>query len=90
MNEKYLVIDEIINGDSFETVCDSAEEANREAAYQWDHLTERERKQRHLYAVIVKREWLSEDAIDEDDGSIDWAMFDQADTFPGAFDSEEV
>lgn len=90
MNEKYLVIDEIINGDRFETVCDSAEEANREAAYQWEHLTARERKQRHLYAVVVKREWLSEDAIDEDDGSIEWAMFDQADAFPGAFDSEEV
>lgn len=88
--KKYLSICEMVPvGDRWEWVFDTPEEANRDAKMQWDHLTDREKRKNHVYAVVVKREWLSEDAVDEDTGEINWAMFDSADTFPGAFDSDE-
>lgn len=85
---KYLYIAERIPaGDQWEYVFDTPEEANKAAARAWDYLTYREKQRNHVYAVVVKREWLNEDAVDEDTGEVDWCMFDQADTFPGAFDS---
>lgn len=87
---KYLVIREALPmGDRWEDVFDSLEQANREASYHWNHLTRREQQRNHVYVVEVRREWLSEDAIDEDTGAVEWAMFDQADTRPGFFDSDE-
>lgn len=90
MKKKYLTIAEITDGDRWEKVFDTPSEANIEAASQWDHLTDREKQQTCVYAVEVRREWLSGDAVDEETGEIDWRMFDQAGSFPGAFDSDDA
>lgn len=91
MEQKYLYVAESIpNGDRWEYVFDTPEAANKQAAIAWDYLTPAEKKRNHIYACVVKREWLSEDAVDEDTGEIDWTMFDKADGFPGAFDSDEL
>lgn len=90
-NAKYLCITENTKtDDSWERVFDTAEEANKAAADVWFHLTAREKLVNHVYAAIVRREDLNEDAIDEETGDIDWLTFHSADTFPGAFDSEAL
>lgn len=100
--KKYLVIDQQCDGDCWEYVFDTPEEANREAANQWFYMTDRARKsyltdnwedirkgrKSHLFAAIVLREWLRDDAIDEETGEIDWRQYEQCDLFPGAFDSD--
>lgn len=87
---KYLAIVWDDDGDRWESVHDTPEAANHDAASKWEHLTPRERERTHVYACLVRRERLSEDAVDEDTGAIDWSLFEQADGFPGAFDSEEA
>lgn len=87
--EKYLHICESVpDGDRWEWVYDTPEGANAAARADWEHLTASEKKRQHIYACIVRREWLDDDAIDEDTGEINWACFYQADTFPGAYDSD--
>lgn len=87
---KYLVVTEDASGDRWEEVYETAEKANCEAAYAWSHLTDREKQKTNVCAVLVRREWLNEDAVDEDTGEVDWRMFDRADSFPGAFDSDDA
>lgn len=90
-NAKYLCIAENTKTcDSWEWIFDTADEANKAADDLWFHLTAREKLVHHVYAVIVRREHLTDDAIDEETGDIDWLMFHSAGTFPGAFDSEAL
>ena len=93
MDYLYIVVDEPApgkDGDIYQTVCPSAAEANSEASYQWGRLTAAEQRRRHIYAGLVRRENLTESAVDEDTGDIDWTCYIAMDTFPGAFDSQEV
>lgn len=88
---KYVVVDmpkDGISGDWWQEVYDTAEEANAAAESQWEHLTDREQKRRHIYAGIVTEKMLPKEAVNEDTGVIDWSLFADHDTFPGAFDSE--
>ena len=39
-------------------------------------------------AGVVSRDMLPEEAIDEETGAVDWSLFGDCDTFPGAFDSQ--
>lgn len=89
-DRKFIVMQDRIPGDSFSTAYDTAEDANAAAETVWFYLTPNERKHTHVYAIVVRREDLDEDAIDEDTGDIDWCMWVSADTFPGAFDSEHI
>ena len=39
-------------------------------------------------AGVVTRDMLPEEATDEETGEVDWTLFSDCDTFPGAFDSQ--
>lgn len=89
---KYIVVDEPkrgLTGDMYQEIYDTPEGANTAASYNWDHLTRREQKCRHIFAGIVTPEDLPEDAFDEDTGKIDWAAANNIQEFPGAFDSDK-
>ena len=87
--EKYLVIDERINGDGdqFVKVFNAPELAEVEAERQWNYLTAREQKTRHIYTAVVTESDLAFWAVDDETGEIDWTAFDSCDTYEGAFDS---
>lgn len=88
---KYLVIDRKKHGDEFLTVCDTLEEANKEASFQWGHLTPREKKERHIYVAHVENtaEYLHDWAFDEEDGKVDFGAFHSTDCEKGYFDSTQ-
>lgn len=89
-NVKYAVIDQKIpEGDRFEKIYDTAEGANAAAEYDWGHLSDYDRKRTHIYAARIHLDQLPDYAIDEETGEIDWLLFDDHGTFPGAFDSKE-
>ena len=89
VESRYIVVNDTLPyGDSWTDVYDTAEEANRAAWYDWNHLTKPEQREQHIWAGLVTREDLGDDAIDEDTGEIDWRCWVNADTFPGAFDSK--
>ena len=85
--KKFIVVDED-DGDRWTEVYDTAEEANAAAQAAWQHLTEREQRSRHIWAGVVTRDDLDDDAVDEETGAICWSSWINADVFPGAFDSE--
>lgn len=84
--KKYIVLDEMKAGDTFEAVHDTLEAANRDAAEQWAGLTRVERKRRRISVVVVTEEDLTDWAIQED-GSIDWTAYHSADSDDSCFDS---
>lgn len=88
--KKYLVIDENKHGDTFSEVFDTMEEANEEAECQWDHLTRREQKDRHIFVGHVedKEEYLNDWAFE--DGEVDWTAYHSVDTGEGYFNSENM
>lgn len=90
-NVKYLVVDEkkAESFDVFTEVFDNLEDANKDAESQWDMLTAREKKQRHIFVLDVKRRDLEEDAVD-DEGNIDWCAYNAGGYCDGRFDSEEI
>ena len=49
--KKYAVID-WKNGDRFEDIFDTEQEALNAAEYQWNHLTEKEHQDREFFAVM--------------------------------------
>ena len=51
---KYIVVDQKKHGDMFQTVCDTLEAANAEAKYQWGHLTDQEKTERHIFVGHVE------------------------------------
>ncbi len=85
--KKYIVVCDVDGGDSWTDVYDTAEEANEAALHDWRVLSSHDQRRQHIWAGIVSREDLGDDAIDEDTGEIDWRCWVNADTFPGAFDS---
>lgn len=88
---KYLVIDQRKHGDEFLTVCDTLEEANKEASSQWGYLTPREKKDRRIFVAHVENteEYLNDWAFDEEDGKVDFCAFHSTDSAEGYFDSAE-
>lgn len=90
-DRKYIVVDYRGRDCSqWITVHDTPEEANEEARRQWEQLSRHDQQSRHIYAATVARDDLPEYAIDEDTGAIDWALADDHDTFPGAWDSDHI
>lgn len=90
---RYIVVDERYAGISRRDLCDSLtevfttpEEANSRADQLWYHLTRFEKKRAHIYAAVVRKEWLCDSAFD--DGDIDWTSWISCDSFPSAFDSD--
>lgn len=88
---KFLVIDQNKYGDENIEVCGTLEEANKEAEYQWSHLTRNEQKIRHIFVAHVEdsADYLNDWAFDEDDGTVDYTAYHSTDTGDGYFDSEE-
>lgn len=86
-DQRYIVVCDVDGGDSWTDVYNTAEEANEAAVHNWRSLSSHDQRRQHIWAGIVTREDLGDDAIDEDTGEIDWRVWVSADTFPGAFDS---
>lgn len=90
--KKYLVIDRVNdgNGDQFEDVFNTLEEANKEASIQWDHLTDFEKKNRHIFVGMVEdtTEYLCEEAFEED--GVDFRCFHSCHMEEGFFDSDKA
>lgn len=88
---KYIVVDEHLSGagDTWTEVYDTPEEANSHAKAQWEHLTEKERMKRHVYAARVLWRDLANYAVDEN-GVVDWRCWGSCRDFPGAFDSSKA
>ena len=49
---KYIVMDQIMNGDLFTEEFDTVEEAIVAAEYGWNHLTDKEKMHRESYFVL--------------------------------------
>ena len=49
---KYIVMDQIMNGDLFTEEFDTVEEALVSAEYGWEHLTDKEKQKRESYIVL--------------------------------------
>lgn len=91
MEKRYVVVDMPApgtDGDIYQEVYTTAEEANAAASYKWGQLSSGERQGRRILAGVVTRDMLPEEATDEETGEVDWALFSDCDTFPGAFDSQ--
>lgn len=91
METRYVVIDMPspgTDGDIYQEVYTTAEEANAAASYKWHQLSAGERLGRRIMAGVVSRDMLPEEATDEETGDVDWSLFGDCDTFPGAFDSK--
>lgn len=85
--KKYIVVE--AKADEFQDVFDTLDEANKFALDSWNHLTNSEKRGTHIYVCFVTEKDLSEDAIDEETGEIDWICFGSCDMTPDCFDSEE-
>lgn len=75
---KYLVVSEGVGYvcDAWVTAFDSLEEAQENAVTQWGYLTRDEKKKTRVFVGYVKIDDLSEWAIDEDTGEIDWTSYE--------------
>ena len=89
MSKRYLVIREQDGTleDVHAEVYGSLEEANNNAKYNWNHLTDAEQKKNHVFVAEVTKSDLYEDAI-EDGEVADWTDYKQYNTPEGAFDSD--
>lgn len=91
--KRYVVVDRpLSDGDWFQTVYRTAEEANEAAKTQWWHLTKAEKKRRHIAAYVVDETMLDPDDVEEYglDSDYPWMGAPNMDGFPGAFDSAET
>lgn len=91
MEKRYVVVDMPANGcdgDVYQEIFNTPEEANAAAAYKWSMLSSQERRYRRIMAGVVTQDMLPAEAIDADTGAIDWELFSDCDSFPGAFDSQ--
>lgn len=79
--KKYIVVDSRIdgNGDMFESVFDTLEEAVEEASRQWRYLTDRAKGKRKIEVGMVTEDDLQDDLASEDsagwDGERDWLAY---------------
>lgn len=92
MEKRYIVIDEIRNGDCDQRVYRDADSANSAADMLWYHLTPSERKHHRVYAVMVDETMLDPYEVEfyglDDDRA--WLFYSDPDDFPGAFDSDNI
>ena len=65
--------------DGFCDVFDTLEEANKAACDQWYHMTKYDRECAQVYVLVVTENDLSDWAIDDDTGEIDWTAYANAD-----------
>ena len=90
MSKRYLVIRE--QGGTLEDVhaevYESLEDANNNAKYNWNHLTDAEQKKNHVFVAEVTDSDLYDDAI-EDGEVIDWTAYKQYNTPESGFDSDK-
>ena len=88
---RYIVVDEPVGntGDEWQRVFLSLDDANADAARQWERLTSFERKKRHIYVAIVTPPDQYDWAVDGD-GNVDWCAWHQCDLPAGAFDSSKI
>ena len=84
--KKYIVVDQIGN-DDYADVFDTIEAANDFALKSWKHLTNYEKKGRHIYVCEVTEKDLDDWAVDEETGEIDWRCFFQSNLPADGFDS---
>lgn len=89
MEKRYVVVDRGRDCDRDVYIYATAEEANAEAKRLWNHLTDREKKHRNIYAGVVTSDMLDPDDV-EDYSEDAWGMTSDVDSFPCAFDSSEV
>lgn len=80
------MVDQIGN-DDYEEVFDTIEAANQFALKSWNHLTNREKKGRHIFVCEVTEKDLDDWAVDEETVEIDWGCFFQSDLPTDGFDS---
>lgn len=90
MSKRYLVIREQKDGlgDSYVDQFESLEDANSNAKYSWNHLTDAEQKKNHVFVAEVAESDLYDDAI-EDGEVIDWTAYKQYNTPESGFDSDK-
>lgn len=90
LDHVFIVQDEPISGDGdiWESAFRTLEEANSSARDQWRHLTERERKNRHIWVFRVNRDDLDPSRANED-LPIDWMAYSAVGIADGGFDSAE-
>ena len=50
--KKYAVIDMIKNGDSFENIFETEQEALKRADYEWDIMSDHDKNRREYFAVM--------------------------------------
>lgn len=50
--KKFVILDVMKTGDRFDTICDTMDDAFREADEQWYRLTEDEQYQRETFVVV--------------------------------------
>lgn len=93
MEKRFVVVDSRRpEGDRFETVHRTAEEANEAAARAWSYLTPSEKKTRHIAAYVVDETMLDPDDVEDYglDSDTPWMGAPSMDSFPGAFDSDDL
>lgn len=93
MEKRYVVVDRpISDGDWFQTVHRTAEEANEAAKTKWWYLTKAEKKRRHIAAYVVTESDLDPDDVEEYglDSDYPWMGAPNMNDFPGSFDSAEL
>lgn len=79
--KKYFVVDEAIHsGDTFTKRFDTLEAANKEADMQWYHLTDSEKRKRHIFAA-----WVTPDMLTDVD---DWNSYHSMGFDTNCFDSK--
>ncbi len=89
---KYVVVEFRKNGDQFQELFDTLEEANYDAEYKWAHLIREEKKNTHVYVGHVEdtKEYLPIWAFDDDEeGEIDFLAYHSLDTMENYFDSKK-
>ena len=86
--KKYIVIETNKHGDEWVSVFDTLEEANEYAKKAWEHLSAHDKKEQSVIVGIVSENDLTEWAVDEESGEIDWTSYAQYDYNKECFDSE--
>lgn len=61
--KKYVIVDQVRNGDCFTTVCDTEIEALTKANAEWRGMTDHDRNRREFYAVMCG-EWDEWEGLD--------------------------
>ena len=90
---KFIVIDEPkTGGDIFTEICETLEEANEEAEYQWEHLTRTEKIDRHIYVGHIENneKYLNKWAFDEETGEVDYMAYHSIGMEDDYFDSDRI